>query len=30
VVRRQTAQALRRYPPAKRCTLLQAFLVVRG
>ncbi len=30
VVRRLTAQALRRYPPAKRRTLLLAFLVVRG
>lgn len=30
LVRRQPAQALRRYPPAKRHTLLLAFLVVRG
>ncbi len=30
VVRRQTAQALRRYPPAKRYTLLRAFLEVRA
>jgi TnpA family transposase len=30
VVRRQTAQALRRYKPPKRRTLLLAFLVVRG
>ncbi len=30
LVRRQPAQALRRYPPAKRHTLLLAFLAVRG
>jgi hypothetical protein len=30
LVRRQSAQALRRYPPAKRYTLLLAFLSVRG
>src|SRR5256885_2261309 len=29
VVRRQTAQAVRRYPPSKRYTLLLAFLSVR-
>ncbi len=30
VVRRLSAQAMRRYPPAKRATLLLAFLTVRG
>lgn len=30
IVRRLPAQALRRYPPAKRYTLLLAFLTVRG
>lgn len=30
LARRNTAQALRSYPPAKRYTLLLAFLVVRG
>jgi TnpA family transposase len=30
IVRRLSAQALRRYPPAKRCALLLAFLTVRA
>ncbi len=30
IVKRLSAQALRRYPPAKRCALLLAFLTVRG